>query len=170
MSYGRKKLRKQPDPERCDMARVTDVVLRKPPMRPGEYATQKEALEANPKDTVVDAVFSSEQSAREAAFRVNGGERKKWPSDRYYAIWDYNKDADGDTEDGGEGDMIGRWELLIGIKEHMPKGWVSVVNAPGSRKGRGSTSDASDEASGTDEQGDSDDVAEESAHGEGFFA
>lgn len=158
------------------MARVTDVILRKPPKSPKEareYEDQKEALAARPRETVVDARYATEKSAREAAFRVNNGERKKWPSSHYYAIWEFNgggvdSETEGDAGGGKpEGDADKPWELLIGIREYMPKGWAEVVNAPGSRKGRGSDSDVSQEG---DDQGEADEEPEEFAHGEGFFA
>lgn len=115
------------------MARVKKVLLRPVPPGPGEYSKPIEALEANPTEVVVDANFPSQKAAEAAAFRINSGKRKDWPSSRYYGIYAFNAEAVGDPEDGGSAEM-GRWELLVGIKDHMPEVWRKVVEAPGSRK------------------------------------
>lgn len=126
------------------MARVQEVRLRKVPPGPGEYTSKREALEAKPEEVVVDAEFSTQKSVEDAAFRVNSNKRKEWPSDRFYACWAYNAEADGDTEDSGPMETVGRWELLIGVKAHMPEVWRKVVEAPGSRKRRTEPDDSDD--------------------------
>lgn len=118
------------------MARVQEVVVRKTPPGPGEYGTKVEALEANPEDVVVDARFSRRKSVEDAAFRVNSGKRRDWPNDRFYACWEFNAEGVGATEDEGPVATMGRWELLIGYKEHMPEIWRPIVEAPGSRRRR----------------------------------
>lgn len=118
------------------MARVQEVVVRKTPPGPGEYGTKLDALEANPEDVVVDARFARRKSVEDAAFRVNSGRRRDWPSDRFYACWGYNPEESGETDDGGPAPTVGRWELLIGEKRFMPEIWRSVVEAPGSRRRR----------------------------------
>lgn len=132
------------------MSRVQDVILRKPPLAP--RGSKQEALEKSPRETVVDGTFASQDKVRSAAFRVNSGQRKDWPSSRYYAMWDLNVDAANPEEP---------WELLIGIKRYMPPAWDPVVSAPGSRKSAGS------DDGGDEEQ---EEPAEEPAHGEGYFA
>lgn len=125
------------------MARVKKVLLRPVPPGPGEYSKPIEALEANPTEVVVDANFPSQKAAEAAAFRINSGKRKDWPSSRYYGIFAYNAEAVGEPGDGGPAGM-GRWELLVGIKDHMPEVWRKVVEAPGSRKREADGSDSTD--------------------------
>ena len=118
------------------MARVHDIQLREIPPGPNQYASKKDALAANPRTTVVDAVFGSKRSVEDAAFRVNGNKRADWPSDEYYAIWAFNPASKARVKSGENPKTAGRWELLIGLKECAPEEWLHVINAPGSRKRR----------------------------------
>jgi hypothetical protein len=88
-------------------------------------------LAAEPTKTVVDARFNSRKAVEDAMFRVNSGQRKDWPNDRYYAIYEFTIDDEA-ISDGGSG----QWLLLVGLKEHAPVGWQQMINAPGSRKRR----------------------------------
>jgi len=126
------------------VARVRDVLVREAPSGPpgrGEYTTKLQALAAEPDKTVVDARFSTLKAVEDAAFRVNSGARKEWPSDRYYAAYEFTLDDEAIAESGS-----GQWLLLIGLKEHAPDAWKPVINAPGSRKRRKSSEeDGADE-------------------------
>lgn len=116
------------------MARVRDVVVRDAPDGPpgqGVYTTKLQALAVDPTKTVVDARFDTLKAVEDAAFRVNSGQRKDWPNDKYYAAFDYDI-----ADESIEGSSAGKWLLLIGLREHAPVGWEPVINAPGSRKRR----------------------------------
>lgn len=97
----------------------------------GVYTTKLQALAVDPTKTVVDARFDTLKAAEDAAFRVNSGQRKDWPNDKYYGAFDYDI-----ADESIEGGSAGKWLLLIGLREHAPAGWEPVINAPGSRKRR----------------------------------
>jgi hypothetical protein len=134
------------------VARVREVLVREAPAGPpgqGEYTTKLQALAAEPTKTVVDAVFDTRKAVEDAVFRVNSGQRKVWPNDRYYAAFDFSIDDEG-LEEG----KSGQWELLIGLREHAPPGWEPIINAPGSRKRRKASSEDEQDAEYTEESAD----------------
>jgi hypothetical protein len=99
---------------------------------------------------VVDARFDSLKAVIDAAFRVNSGQRKDWPSDRYYAVYEFTIDDEAISDSNS-----GQWLLLIGLKEHAPAGWESIINAPGSRKRRKTSSEIEDVEEGSEVDADS---------------
>jgi hypothetical protein len=122
----------------------------------GEYTTKLQALAAEPTKTVVDARFKTRKAVEDAMFRVNSGQRKDWPNDRYYAIYEFTID----DEAISDGDP-GQWLLLVGLKEHAPVGWQQMINAPGSRKRRKPSPGSEENVEYTDDDSD----AEESEPG-----
>jgi len=91
-------------------------------------ADQKEALRIAPDSLVVDNSYprstaeQSLKSVKAAAYQVNVGERRAWPSDEYYAIWRQSPDNP---------DV---YQLLIGKRSYLKEEWAGVVNRAGSRK------------------------------------
>lgn len=104
------------------MARVKDVRLRKPTPGPDHPGSPKEMLHANPTEVLVIGDYSTKHSAREAAGRVNLGQRAEWPCDVYYAAWGFNDDTN-------------RWELWVGLRSHMPEGWRKFVDGRPAARG-----------------------------------
>lgn len=91
-------------------------------------ADRKAALELAPHSFIVDSSYPREtveqslKSVKAAAYQVNVGERKAWPSDEYYAIWRENPD---DKQ---------VYQLLIGKRTHLDEEWEDIVSRAGSRK------------------------------------
>lgn len=94
-------------------------------------AKQKLALDTSPSQLVVDNSYprdsaeESLKSAKAAMYQVNVGERRSWPSDKYYAIYRQSP-ADPAV-----------YQLLIGLRSHMKEEWATYVNRAGSRKKSG---------------------------------
>lgn len=131
--------------------RIKDV-----PEGPESYTSMEAALAMNPTALVVDGVypkdfpvetveedgeqvtrrrpFTPEEvaenrgKAENAAYLLNCGDRKKWPADTYWGSWGPEVDE--------EGNPTGRFELRVGLKEHMPEGWRKTVETAGSRRRR----------------------------------
>ena len=115
------------------MARVKEVVQREMPAGPDEYGSKESALAAEPHKPIVDARFPTREKAKNAAYRVNNGEREEWPKGRFYAIFAPNPEPKGDID--AEGNVSDAWELLIAPRAYgIPDVWVKEVNAPGSRR------------------------------------
>ncbi len=131
------------------MARVHGVYLRKPPKGPSAYTSKEAALAASPTMLVADAAFPKNRmdSAKNAAFRVNSGNRGEWSQGEFFAIWEYAQDvvlrvrrdqeADSSVEVIGfvkEGEVIGTNEESVGTLEAVLKeegtetgGWVLLI-------------------------------------------
>lgn len=109
------------------MAKVEKVVLWDAVPPPGHYANPKAALTAEPTKLVQDNAFSMESQAKAAAKRLNDGSRaKKWPNDRYFAIYVPNPRP---SEPEGEYNTVhDAWLVLIGVRPHIPEGWESFVD------------------------------------------
>lgn len=130
------------------MARVKEVVQREMPAGPDEYGSQESALAAEPHRPIVDARFPTREKAKNAAYRVNDGDAKRWPSDKYFAIFAPNPEPKGETD--ADGNVSDAWEVLISPRSQgIPEAWVREVNAPGSRRknrdGEAPNEDSSDE-------------------------
>lgn len=116
------------------MARVKRVVQREMPAGPDEYGSKESALTAEPDKPIVDAHFPTREKAKNAAYRVNNGEREEWPKERYFAIFAPNPDPQ--AEPAQDGTVADAWELLIAPRSNgIPLGWQKEVNSPGSRRG-----------------------------------
>jgi hypothetical protein len=132
------------------MARVRGVYLRKPPKGPTSYTSKEAALAASPTLVVTDAAFRKHklESAKNAASRVNSGERSEWPSSEYFAVWEYAKDVvlrvkpgSGGKEEsvevvgfvqdgeviGEDGDSVGTLESLMKDNEIETGGWLLLI-------------------------------------------
>lgn len=132
------------------MARVREVIQREMPTGPNQFGTKESALAAEPDKPVVDAWFPTREKAKNAAYRVNNGERDEWSKDRFAAIFAPNPNPVADPDEDGL--VADAWELLIIPRTHVPAAWEKEVNAPGSRRKR---RDASDEDGSDDgENGD----------------
>lgn len=89
---------------------------------------QKEQLALSPDILVVDNSYpratrkESLQSAKNAMYQLNSGQRKAFPSDTYYAIWRWSPDSP-DTA-----------QILVGLRTHIKEEWIRIVNRAGSRK------------------------------------
>lgn len=114
------------------MARVREVIQREMPAGPNQFSSKESALAAEPDKPIVDAYFATRTQAKNAAYRVNGGERGEWPMDRYAAIFAPNPSPKADVDE--EGLVEDAWELLIIPRTHVPEAWMKEVNAPGSRR------------------------------------
>lgn len=115
------------------MARVKSVIQRDMPEGPDKYLTKESALAAEPDKPIVDAHFPTRDKAKNAAYRVNNGEREDWPKDRYFAVYAANPNPK--EHPGTDGMVADAWELLICLRSWgIPEGWQKEVNAPGSRR------------------------------------
>lgn len=114
------------------MATVREVRVVDAPASPDEYTTKESALTAEPHRFVVDRVFPTREKAKAAAYRVNNGERERWPRSRYFAIFAANPDPEAEPDENGV--VQDAWHLLIGVRPHIPEGWAKEVSAPGSRR------------------------------------
>jgi hypothetical protein len=115
------------------MARVKEVIQRDMPAGPGDYGSQEGALTAEPHRPIVDGQFPTREKAKNAAYRVNDGEAKRWPKERYFAIFALNPEPRGEID--SDGNFSDAWEVLIAPRSHgIPDAWVKEVNAPGSRR------------------------------------
>lgn len=122
----------------------------------GVLRKQKEALSLSPDSLVVDNSYprsTSEQSLKSvkaAAYQVNSGERRQFPSDEYYAVW-----RKAPQDEDYEGPDV--YQLLIGLRSHMKPEWEAIVNRAGSRRnktGESSQIDGDPFASDADDEDD----------------
>jgi hypothetical protein len=124
------------------MARVKEVIQREMPAGPDMYGSKESALAAEPDKPVVDAVFPTREKAKNAAYRVNDGERREaWPKERYAAIFHPNPAPQSEPDENGL--VADAWELLIIPRSQVPQAWLKEVNAPGSRRKNRDTDDDS---------------------------
>lgn len=146
------------------MARVREVIQRDLPAGPDSYGSKEAALAAEPDKPIVDAQFATRAQAKNAAYRINGGEREEWPRDKYFAIFALNPEPGEPDEHGNVEDL---WELLILPRTlPVPDAWVKEVNAPGSRrKRRGGSVDDS-----THQSNDNGEMEEQESHEESMAA
>lgn len=88
------------------MARIRGVYLRKPPPGPSTHTTKEAALAASPMMTVADGGFPKNklESVKNAASRVNSGERGEWAAGEFFAIWEYARDLVLRLRPAGNGD------------------------------------------------------------------
>lgn len=130
--------------------RVQEVIVIETPEPPAPRARKRQkssaalekkkaALEAAPSGFVVDSYYDgggdlqkAQQSARNAAYQVNVGERQEWPAATYYGVFRISPKGD-------------RAELAIGLREHMAPEWEDFVNRAGSRKNKAQDSDDVDQ-------------------------
>lgn len=123
------------------MARVSEVIMIEVPEVPARrkrketrssvLEKKKTALANAPRGLIVDSVYEgggspakAEQSARNAAYQVNAGERKEWPAESFYGVY----------RESPEANEAGVWQLAIGLREHMHPDWAEFVGRAGSRK------------------------------------
>lgn len=105
---------------------------RKPPVARSQILNEmKLTLEKAPSMVLVDGQYDGDgdpakamRAAYVAAYQLNRGERREWPNTHYYGLF-----RESQTEEGV-------WELLVGIKRHMPKEWEWFVAKAGSRTKR----------------------------------
>ncbi len=104
-------------------------------------AQQKAFLREYPDMRVVDNSYPREteeqavKSVKKAMYILNRGGRPAWPSDQYYAIWQWAPQEAGEAE--GDGEAKPRVpQLLIGNRSHIEEvgeEWMRIINGAGSR-------------------------------------
>lgn len=152
------------------MARAQTVRVRETaPPAPGKAGVSSGAdiksalkmqLTANPKALVQEAIFSNKEAAIRAARAINYGKRKAWPNDVYFAIYGVNPDASQPNEHGITPDA---WEVLTGVRPHIPEGWERFV-APRTRRSRADIEEVTDETSEYEEGHDDQDSDSEESY------
>ena len=115
-------------------------------------AQQKAFLREYPEMRVVDNSYPREteaqalKSVKAAMYQVNSGGRAEWPSDQYYAIWQWAPQELSEDESDEAKPRVP--QLLIGNRSHIEEvgeTWMKLINGAGSRKNSKGSSEVSDD-------------------------
>lgn len=108
------------------VSEISDADLKKVAKKKDLDASDLDAVKASLSDEEIQEIEENKSrgAARNAAYQINAGTRTEWPSETYYGV--FRKTPE---KDGGEG-----WQLVVGLRTHLPEEWAQFVSGAGSRK------------------------------------